>query len=91
MSDSGKIFKELRENMEAHPMQALFNDLTRVDEGSFRKWARENYVLNGPINNTWHPVVRHEVCKMMMEKLTENMEECKKVMKLLEAQINGKS
>ena len=84
---------DLRQEIEANPMQALFEELAKVDEGSFRKWARENYIPNGrmPVNNAWHPVVKHECCKMMMERLSANMKECEKVMKLLEAQIDGKS
>ena len=90
---SNEAINDLAKEMHAHPMQVLFDEISNIDESAFREWARENYVANGrtEISNLWHPVVKHECCLMMMEKLRENMKACEKVLKLLEVQIDGKS
>ena len=45
-----------------------FRILSRKQEASFRKWARDNYKPGDPINPLWHPVVRDECWIMNTEK-----------------------
>lgn len=41
--------------------------LSPAEELGFRKWARENHTVGAPINETWHPVVIHEIGLMVHE------------------------
>lgn len=45
----------------------LFEDLSTEDEASFRKHARENYVVGEQINELYHPVWKDEARKMNEE------------------------
>lgn len=47
-------------------MELEFRELDEKEEQEFRKWARDNFDPELPINELWHPVVRDE-CKKMKE------------------------
>jgi len=49
----------------------LHRILTPEEEVDFRKWARDNHTVGAPINETWHPVVIHEIGVMTLEKYKE--------------------
>lgn len=45
----------------------LHKILTPTEEADFKKWARENHKIGTAINETWHPVVIHEIGVMTLE------------------------
>jgi len=45
----------------------LHRILSPAEEADFRKWARENHKIGTAINETWHPVVIHEIGVMTLE------------------------
>jgi len=44
-----------------------FRELSKKEEKQFRKWARDNYVPNTPIQGIWHPVVQDECVRINKE------------------------
>jgi hypothetical protein len=48
-----------------------FRDLGADEEAEFRKWARDNYKCNEPINQLWHPVTKAECVLMNQEVAAE--------------------
>lgn len=46
---------------------SMFKKLGRKKEAEFRKWARDNYYIDSPIDPVWHPVVRDECKKINAE------------------------
>jgi len=45
----------------------FFRVLSEDEEGSFRKWSRDNYQLGDEISGVWHPMTRDECHKMNAE------------------------
>ena len=45
----------------------LFKELTKEEEVSFIKWARDNYKVYDEIKGIWHPVVQRECVRMNEE------------------------
>ena len=45
----------------------MFKQLTKQEEESYRKWARENYEPLSEIKGIWHPIVQSE-CVLINEK-----------------------
>jgi len=45
----------------------LYRELNTKEEAQFRKWARDNYNVEQPIGNSWHPVIKDECNKMLFE------------------------
>lgn len=46
---------------------AFFRTLNAKEEKEFREWARNNWREGDPIRSIYHPVVRDEIGKMLME------------------------
>jgi hypothetical protein len=53
----------------------IFRHLDSEEAPVFRTWARENFTPDMDINPLWHPIVRDECAKMLME-LLQQPEEC---------------
>lgn len=45
----------------------FFRELSEEDAERFRRWARKNYTVGGPIDGVWHPVVQDECVNMNKE------------------------
>ena len=46
----------------------MFRFLTKDEEVTFRRWARDNYTPFTEISELWHPVVQDECRNMCEEK-----------------------
>ena len=54
--------------LKMNPMpDGFFRVLSEDEEGSFRKWSRDNYIIGDEISGVWHPVTRDECHKMNSE------------------------
>lgn len=49
-----------------------FRTLTAEEEIEFRRWARENYVVDSKTNDLYHPCVQDECRKMNEENKAKN-------------------
>lgn len=49
-----------------------FKELTKAEEISYRKWARENYRPFNQIFTVWHPIVQEECKKMNAEQYAKD-------------------
>lgn len=60
----GGIAKTLEGTRTGREPSVSFRTLSPEEEAEFRKWARENYVPNSPVDPLWHPSIQDE-CMLM--------------------------
>ena len=54
-------------------MNNMFRELTDVEKGCFKDWARKNYEPFAPIQGIWHTIVQSE-CVLINEEKSLHME-----------------
>jgi endonuclease III-like uncharacterized protein len=64
----------------------MFRFLSKDEEITFRRWARDNYTPFTEISELWHPVVQEECRKMCEEKQIHFRCE---IERLIEEQLNN--
>ena len=51
----------------------LFRELSPKEETKFKQWARDNWKVEQPISDIWHPTVVKECAIMLEEHIRKNI------------------